>query len=305
MKILLDTHVLIGLLEGEDASRFGEFSRFLEEGRHQLVVTPILINELVAPLVDVSEPTQVFPILRRLERLRICYLDERRLVYEELRLAALAFSEGVEPPELDSVFSDRIDMALALEEAPQTQLFLRYSLAEAVWDLWQTCPELLQAARGHGASFGNAIEEIRSEGVLSDTKGWGCWVEEALNQYEVPAMITGLGSFVSWLWGRPGRCPAVRMNFEVRHQLILNRTDGGNISDICDLLITQALPYVDAAILDRRMTHYVSGARRRLPEAFCCGLYDSLPTLLASHKAEPSSGADIVERFPIDSPLTL
>ena len=307
MKLLLDTHDLVRILERGDSCDLMEFADFLAASGHTLVVSTTVVKEIAAPLVERRDASEVFQTLRKLEDLPVCYFNEAKAVYEELSRAAVAFNENEEPQRCTALFSDRIDRALPLWGRVETEFYLNYSLSEAVWELWQTHPELLKAPRDRGAALRHAIQKIRSElqkPGQSVTDGFVVFAQEAVALYQVPVEIPRFKAFARWLWASPWRCPAVRMAFEVRHELVLNADDKVRSSDIFDLTYIEALPYVDGATLDRRMRHYVQGATRRLPDRFCAIVYTSFAALLAEGNAEPLSGADAAARFAVGSPLT-
>ena len=71
-------------------------------------------------------------------------------------------------------------------------------------------------------------------------------------------------SFTDWVYENPNRCPGIRLSFEIWRQIVMNKTDGLEDSDMEDYQHIICLPYVDAITLDRRMHGYVSQARTRI-----------------------------------------
>ena len=62
--------------------------------------------------------------------------------------------------------------------------------------------------------------------------------------------------FALWIYRDPNRCPGFRLNHELFRSVTANYQDVPEASDFTDLALTFALPYVDAATLDRRIRDY-------------------------------------------------
>ena len=70
-----------------------------------------------------------------------------------------------------------------------------------------------------------------------------------------------------WIYMSPARCPGLRLQYEVFHQIRANLGDNFNLSDFGDSAHVLCLPYVDIATLDRRMIAYVNQASRGWEQA--------------------------------------
>jgi hypothetical protein len=70
--------------------------------------------------------------------------------------------------------------------------------------------------------------------------------------------------FTMWIYQNPDRCPGLRLNHEIFRSLTANYQDVPEVGDFTDLALTFALPYVDAATLDRRFRDYCQRACRKL-----------------------------------------
>jgi hypothetical protein len=70
--------------------------------------------------------------------------------------------------------------------------------------------------------------------------------------------------FALWIYRDPNRCPGLRLNHEIFRALTGNYQDIPEASDFTDLALTFAIPYVDAATLDRRMRDYCGRASKKL-----------------------------------------
>lgn len=71
-----------------------------------------------------------------------------------------------------------------------------------------------------------------------------------------------MDTLAEWIWDRPARCPALRLDYEVYHQIRRNVTDRGYLQDFEDFAHVKCVPYVDRATLDRRMAGYVRQVSR-------------------------------------------
>lgn len=70
--------------------------------------------------------------------------------------------------------------------------------------------------------------------------------------------------FAGWVYDNADRCPGLNLNHEVYRALMENLGDIPETADFSDLAHVYALPYVDAATLDRRMRHYCRLASDRV-----------------------------------------
>ena len=70
--------------------------------------------------------------------------------------------------------------------------------------------------------------------------------------------------FSNWMYENSNRCPGIRLSYEVWHQIVKNKTDVLQDSDMEDYQHLINLPYVDVITLDRRMTGYVAQAAKRM-----------------------------------------
>lgn len=64
----------------------------------------------------------------------------------------------------------------------------------------------------------------------------------------------------TWVYTNPKRCPALALQFQVLREIVRNIGDTPKQSDIPDLAYVPAIPYVDAATMDRRMCNYIKQA---------------------------------------------
>ena len=68
VRIFLDSRDLINLLEARGPCSVGEFRALLLAGDHQVVLSPTVVFEVAAPIVEPSSATVVTQLLNDLER---------------------------------------------------------------------------------------------------------------------------------------------------------------------------------------------------------------------------------------------
>lgn len=77
-----------------------------------------------------------------------------------------------------------------------------------------------------------------------------------------------MDEFAKWLYLRPDIAPGHRKSYETYHAIRANKTDKLAASDIPDNAHIYALPYVDVATMDRRMTGYITQVQRQLNKSY-------------------------------------
>ena len=82
--------------------------------------------------------------------------------------------------------------------------------------------------------------------------------------YNLRQPTKGVESFAPWIWKKPSRCPGIRFQYELYHEIARNTHDIAKDGDIRDLTHAAAVPYVDAITMDRRMSHYSLSVAKRL-----------------------------------------
>lgn len=257
MKLYLDTKDLIGLLQEEASCTRDHLEKSLRRGGHRLAVSFITISEMSVPLLRATAKTNVMALLNRLERMPITFI--RSDTYDlELKEALDAYLNTREYKGVDA-FVDRFDQTVDLHAQPSTGVFINYSLAETVWDLYS-----------HGALKGleNYADWMRQI-VAADRcinrpptlkANFAKVIERNLMQSKLFSSGMDISGFANWIYENPNRCPAIRLVYEIWHKIVKNKTDLLEDSDIEDYQHLTSLPYVDLMTLDRRMQGYVSQA---------------------------------------------
>lgn len=259
MTIYLDSKDLIAILQGKASRSANEFREYLSAGNHKLVVSSYTILEISAPLLYPHSKDNVMSILNELERMPILYMhaDSRGL---ELKEALDAFSDKREYLPVIP-FVKRFDEALDLSANPPTANYLNYPLAETVWDLYRQLElkgmeELAKTMRDLIAKDRNAIRppSVKSHFAMVLEK-----------QLRSDGLSCGeMKNFTNWIYESPNRCPGIRLSFEVWREIVMNKTDALEDSDMEDHQHIICHPYVDLVTLDRRMYGYVCQVRRRI-----------------------------------------
>jgi len=259
MKYYLDSKDLIDILQGKASCSAHDFSQYLLAGNHELVVSSYTIVEISAPLVQPETKSNVMSLLNQLETMPIVYMhaDSRGL---ELKEALSAFAEKREYVPVVP-FVKRFDTSLVLNAMPPTSSFLNYSLAETVWDLYR-----LGELKGM-EEFSKTMRVLiaRDRNTTKPPSAKSHFAIVLAKQLRSDGLSCGeMESFANWIYENPNRCPGIRLSFEVWRQIVMNKTDNLQDSDMEDHQHIICLPYVDVVTLDRRMHGYVSQARTRI-----------------------------------------
>lgn len=261
MKVYLDAKDLIGLLQVGNPCTANQFTQYLVQHGHQLAVSYYTIMEISAPPLYPSSQTNVMKLLNHLAEMPIAYLhaDIRGL---ELREALDAFSSRREYQHI-LPFVKRFDEALDLSAKPETYRFTNYSLSQTVWDLYTQGG--LQGLDRYAKSMMEYVAADRGINLPPSLKShFAKVVERNLRDDGISCTEVSIKNFSNWVYESPYPCPSIRLSYEVWHQIVKNKGDRLEDSDMEDYQHLICLPYVDFITLDRRMHRYVSQAARRI-----------------------------------------
>lgn len=262
MRIFLDTRDLINVLEKDEPCSVEQFRDWLSSHKHSLVVSPVVVFELAAPLVDATARSNVTRLLNNLESLSLEYVADGFIAPMEIREAISAFTSQREYATVDPYVA-RLDHALEAFGPLATRMYLNFPLSEIVWTLSQEAPSIFQKKSERLARFRRMLTDDRKLGSsISVTDFFGVKLARDLRTYGIPEPVSGVESIATWIWEAPIRCPALRLDYEVYHQIRRNTKDRGYLQDFEDLAHVKCVPYVDRATLDRRMTGYVRQVSR-------------------------------------------
>lgn len=263
MKIFLDARDLINLLEGRGQCTVDDFRERLQRGSHTLVLSPTVIFEISAPLSHPSSNTVVTKLLNDLESLPHVFINDAQIQPKEIRSAIDSYIAGSEYVTIDTPYVSRLDAAIPISGTAPTAHYLNHGLAETVFTMWQGDKQLFRWNEGQVNSYQSVMAMDRNFPTPPTlAQHFGEKLRRDLNLYEIPHPYGGLDAFANWVYQTPTRCPAVRLGYEVYHQIRRNITDQRTASDFGDFAHLSNLPYVDRMTLDRGMADYVQRATK-------------------------------------------
>lgn len=263
MNIFLDARDLINLLEGRGIWNVEDFRELLQSGAHTLVLSPTVIFEISAPLSDPSSNTVVTKLLNDLESLPHIFINDAQIQPKEIRSAIHSYIEESEYITIDPPWVSRLDAAIPILGTAPTAHYLNHGLAETVYTMWQGDRELFRWNMGQVNSYQSGMAMDRNLPTPPTlARHFREKLRRDLKLYEIPPPHGGLDAFADWVYQTPTRCPAVRLGYEVYHQIRRNITDQPTASDFGDFAHLSNLPYVDRMTLDRGMADYVQRATK-------------------------------------------
>jgi len=269
MRILLDSRDLINVLEHKSPVSIPELDAYLCRGDHQIILCFSNIRELVSPLTDGASYLDIRPHLQTLEGLRHTYVKEVNIVGIELQAAVEAFTAGTEFVN-PSPYVNRWDQTLSTppgNRRPVTDLLVNVSLENLVFWTYIGNPTVFEPPHKHLPQLRNIMEGDRAllrSGKLPAKQHFMSSVRKHAGTHRVKLPAGREDEFAQWIYRDPNRCPGFRLNHEMFRSLTGNIQDIPTASDFTDLALTFALPYVDAATLDRRIRDYCQRACRKL-----------------------------------------
>lgn len=255
MKLYLDARDLINILQRDTPWTADHLEEILRQEGHQLAASVHTVSEMSVPLVKATSKTNVMALLNRLEKMPIIFM---RSDIEGLELgeAVDAFSSKREYRKIYP-FVERFDQSVDSHARPPTSIFLNYSLAETVWDLYSH--GALEGLEGYAKKMRQLITADRSLSKPPTLKAnFVKMLERNLKLYSLSWPGVVLSDLANWIYENPNLCPAIRLGYEVWHKIVKNKTDSLEDSDMEDYQHLTCLPYVDFMTLDRRMHGYVS-----------------------------------------------
>lgn len=261
MKICLDTHSLINIIEKSPPLSADDFENELKTNGHELILSLTNILEISAPLFDnrVRDANVIWQSLISIEKMPVKFIESARLIELELKEALKAFTQKREYQQF-SPFVDRFVKTL-LSPPPICKKFLKYSLAETIFDLLMNDPEdFNKKSHQQSKQLQDVVESSRK---LMDNQfnpnlrdNFVHTIRRNLSLVKLPVPSQGLEAFAKWIYKIPTRCPSIRLGYEVFHYYLRNKSDASKQGDMGDLSHLRSIPYVDLITLDRRMSHY-------------------------------------------------
>lgn len=269
MRILLDSRDLINVLEQRSPVSVAELESYLRRGNHQIILCFSNIRELVSPLTDGAPYVDIRPHLQTLERLPHTYMKEVGIVGIELQAAVHAFNAGTEFVN-PSPYVNRWDQTLSPlpgNRRPIVSFLINMSLDNLVFLTYTGNRAAFAPPRHHLPRLRALMEADRDllrAGKLAARQHFLGSVKKHAATHRVTLPAGREDQFALWIYRDPNRCPGFRLNHEIFRSLTGNYQDVPEASDFTDLALTFALPYVDAATLDRRIRDYCQRACRKL-----------------------------------------
>jgi len=255
MLLYFDTKDLIDILENSKPFSSNKLEKILQKGDHNLVFSFISIMEISEPLLHSKSKTNVMGLLNRLEQLPHVFLHESSIPRLELEEAFRAYSNGEEYRNIRP-FVNRFDETVDLNASPATKIFLKYSMAETVWDLF--CEDSLGGLDIYVKKLRQAFADDRALNAKPSLKeNFIKTVQLNIITNKAKGFSGYLRDFSKWVYSNPLRCPSIRLGYEIWHKMVRNVTDEPEDSDLEDFQHIGCLPYVDLMTLDRRMYGYV------------------------------------------------
>jgi hypothetical protein len=269
MRILLDSRDLINVLEQRSPISVAALETYLTAGDHQVILCFSNIRELVSPIADGRSYLDVRPYLQTLERFRHTYMKEVGIVGIELQAAADAFNAGTEFAK-PSPYVNRWDETLGAlpgNRGPVAKLLVNLSLDNLVYSTFTGNRAVFGPPRERLAQFRRIVDGDRAllrAGKLPAREHFVSSVKKHAATHRVVLPASRETEFALWIYENPNRCPGLRLNHEIFRSITANYQNVVEASDFTDLALTFALPYVDAATLDRRIRDYCQRACRKL-----------------------------------------
>lgn len=255
-------------MERQSDAHVAEVGEWLHQQGHKLVLSLSPILECCVPLTKPKSEAIVMRTLARIEKIPHTFIAEAKIHRDELISAVTAYSENNEYESIDPYVS-RFDEVVSPFHPPATKVYLTYGLAQTVFELWKVKPDLFGQDVRHSEILASSRELDRSRPDYGRHEpNFPEYLRRTFAQFNIAFPADGVEALASWIWAKPDRCPAMRLGYELYHQILRNTNDRSGASDIGDLTHAGCLPYVDAMTLDRRMRNYVAQADRALGTAY-------------------------------------
>ncbi len=224
MRIYLDSKDLIVLAERNSDAEYDQAANWLNAQGDQLVLSLSPILECCVHLTQPKSDAIVTRTLARIEKLPHTYIPEAKIPRDELVSAVAAYSSHGEYQAIDPYVA-RFDEVLSPFEPPATRIYLRYGLAETVFELWRTRPDLFARDVRHGDLLAKSRESDRSR---PDHRRHGLnfpeTVRRTLTQFNIQLPPEQVQPLSDWIWAQPTRCPSMRWSYES----LIKSSGGGN-----------------------------------------------------------------------------
>lgn len=252
------------MAERQSDREFEQSVEWLQRRGIALVLSMSNVLECCVPLTQSATQSNVMRLLGRLERCELRYLAEAKIHQDETISAARAFEAGGEYVSADP-YVPRFDEVISPFSPPATRDYLKYGLAQTVFEIWQVAPRLFEADRRNARDLSVLRERDRARpDYLRHDLNFPRMMERTIAQFGIAVAKEAVLPLANWIWSDGARCPGLRFGYEVFHQIVRNKGEKAGETDMGDLTHVSCLPYVDVMTLDRRMRAYVAQADRAL-----------------------------------------
>jgi len=260
MRIFLDTRDHIWLIDRCEENDTNAFAKSLQQGCHELVYSMHNIMEYCAPLLQSSNNNSIMRGLNRLEDIPHAYIAEVKIPMLELMEGTRAFQEQREYIPIDPFVQRFYEVVSPFDQSARHK-YMRYGLAEAVFEIWRDNPALLQPYTdvANQVLITRNLDRNRPD-YKQHIRKLPNSILKNLKLYNIDFPRDKVNDLATWILNNPNRCPATKLSYEVYHKIVRNLNDQGEVSDIPDFTHVDCIPYVDAITLDRRMLGYVKQA---------------------------------------------
>jgi hypothetical protein len=293
MRILLDSRDLINVVEHERPINARDLDSYLRAGGHQIVLSFTNVRELAGPLASGAEFLRVRPFLQSLALMPHTYLKEVAIVAMEIQSAVDAFNGGAEYAGC-SPYVTRWDRTLMEPPGRQRSAaddWVNLRLDEIIYLINRARPDVFAPPDRHLPALQTLLEQDRASlraGQAPARHHFARSIKNHATTRGVPLPPGREDEFAEWVYQNPHRCPGLRLSHETYRALMVNYTDVPETSDFSDLAHIAAVPYVDAATLDRRMRHYCGAASRKMlkfgaTHNYADRLREDVAALMAGH----------------------
>jgi hypothetical protein len=269
MNLLVDTRDLIELVERGLPATVQEVETFLRTHNHELVFSFTNIRELVGTLAVNGDFLRVRPWLQSLERTPHTYIRETLIPRDEIQSAVDAFNEGTayRNPRVLMRRWDETLIPLPRPQMSEIEQLVNVRLDDIVYWIFRGHPATFAPPERHLGTLRNQFEEDRRALRLGQAPAEEHFIRvvrkhSATHRIQLPAGRED--EFAEWIYESPDRCPGLHFGHETYRALMQNVNDIPEAGDFSDLAHVYAVPYVQAATLDRRMRHYLRIASERL-----------------------------------------
>jgi len=282
--IYLDSRDLITLIEKRPPEDATEFEKKLRQSNSRLVFSMTNTMECCAPLFHGNESSSVMKTLNRLEEMPHVYIVEARIGQLELQEAANAFLESREYMPIAPPLVPRFDYAISAFEEPKTKIFLHYSLAHIIYELWSKNKSLFSVDQIQAERLRSLLESNRTRSDYRKIRSnFKVTILNNLRLYNINFPEEKTQDLAKWIYSSPIRCPSQRLGYEVFHKLQRNLNDKGEHSDIPDFSHISCIPYVDAITLDNRMRGYLAQVDQNIGFKYTNKIRHNIHGIVALH----------------------